>query len=103
MWGRACTQDVAQLLVEEGIDAPTSAASATRVRILKGVRDHEFGLRAVFADPDGNRTDVGEIRTPDRFRHLERHDLRPERPAGHDRADASLATTLDATKRLCEV
>jgi catechol 2,3-dioxygenase-like lactoylglutathione lyase family enzyme len=28
---------------------------------VKGVRDHEFGLRAfVFADPDGNRIDVGE-------------------------------------------
>lgn len=30
-------------------------------RIVKGLRDHDYGLRAfVFADPDGNRIDVGE-------------------------------------------
>lgn len=29
------------------------------MRIVKGLRDHEYGLRAfVFADPDGNRIDV---------------------------------------------
>ena len=31
------------------------------VSIVKGLRDHEFGLRAfVIADPDGNRIDVGQ-------------------------------------------
>lgn len=31
------------------------------VRIIKGVRDADYGLRQfVFADPDGNRIDVGE-------------------------------------------
>jgi len=30
-------------------------------RIVKGLRDHEYGLRAfVVADPDGNRIDVGQ-------------------------------------------
>ena len=31
------------------------------VRIVKGLRDADFGLRCfVFADPDGNRFDVGQ-------------------------------------------
>lgn len=30
-------------------------------KIIKGLRDHEYGLRAfVVADPDGNRIDVGQ-------------------------------------------
>ena len=32
-----------------------------KVRILKGLRDADYGLRQfVFADPDGNRIDVGQ-------------------------------------------
>lgn len=32
-----------------------------KVCIVKGLRDTDFGLRCfVFADPDGNRIDVGE-------------------------------------------
>lgn len=32
-----------------------------QVRIIKAMRDAEFGLRCfVFADPDGNRIDVGQ-------------------------------------------
>ncbi|HEY3903287.1 MAG TPA: VOC family protein [Streptosporangiaceae bacterium] len=31
------------------------------VRIVKGLRDADYGLRGfVFADPDGNRIDVGQ-------------------------------------------
>ncbi|MGO4737730.1 glyoxalase superfamily protein [Bosea sp. 2KB_26] len=31
------------------------------LRIIKGLRDQEYGLRSfVFADPDGNRIDVGQ-------------------------------------------
>ncbi len=31
------------------------------LRIIKGLRDQEYGLRAfVFEDPDGNRIDVGQ-------------------------------------------
>jgi catechol 2,3-dioxygenase-like lactoylglutathione lyase family enzyme len=34
---------------------------ANNVRIVKGVRDADYGLRGfVFADPDGNRIDVGQ-------------------------------------------
>jgi hypothetical protein len=30
------------------------------LRIIKGLKDQEYGLRAfVFEDPDGNRIDVG--------------------------------------------
>ena len=36
---------------------------ARGVRIVKGLRDADFGLRTfVLADPDGNRIDVGEDR-----------------------------------------
>ena len=34
---------------------------ASDVRIVKGLRDADYGLRGfVFADPDGNRIDVGQ-------------------------------------------
>nr|WP_260466756.1 VOC family protein [Pandoraea apista] len=37
------------------------------VRIVKGICDTDFGLRCfVFADPDGNRIDVGEAVTRNR-------------------------------------
>jgi catechol 2,3-dioxygenase-like lactoylglutathione lyase family enzyme len=32
-----------------------------RVRIIKKLRDHDYGLRAfVITDPDGNRIDIGQ-------------------------------------------
>jgi catechol 2,3-dioxygenase-like lactoylglutathione lyase family enzyme len=35
--------------------------AAHGVRIVKGIRDADHGLRGfVFADPDGNRIDVGQ-------------------------------------------
>jgi catechol 2,3-dioxygenase-like lactoylglutathione lyase family enzyme len=38
---------------------------ANGVRIVKGLRDADYGLRGfVFADPDGNRIDVGQRLTP---------------------------------------
>jgi len=34
---------------------------ATGVRIIKGLKDHDYGLRDfVIADPDGNRIDIGQ-------------------------------------------
>jgi len=58
------TLNVAHLIVD---DAATLYAhlEARKVRIVKAIRDADFGLRCfVFADPDGNRIDVGEpIRT----------------------------------------
>ncbi len=36
--------------------------SAAGTKIIKGLRDHEYGLRGfVMADPDGNRIDVGQV------------------------------------------
>jgi catechol 2,3-dioxygenase-like lactoylglutathione lyase family enzyme len=57
---RGATQNVAHLLVS---DAPALYAVCERngVRIIKRLRDADYGLRGfVFADPDGNRIDVGQ-------------------------------------------
>jgi catechol 2,3-dioxygenase-like lactoylglutathione lyase family enzyme len=57
---RAGTHNVAHLLVT---DAAKLHDHLTRhgVRIVKGLRDADHGLRGfVFADPDGNRIDVGQ-------------------------------------------
>lgn len=41
------------------VDAMHEICRRSGMRIVKGLRDHEYGLRAfVFADPDGNRIDV---------------------------------------------
>jgi catechol 2,3-dioxygenase-like lactoylglutathione lyase family enzyme len=51
---------VAHMLVED-IDALHAIVRARGLRIVKGLRDKDYGLRAfVFEDPDGNRIDVGE-------------------------------------------
>lgn len=52
--------NIAHLLVD-GVDALHAIVQAQGCRIVKGMRDKEFGLRAfVFEDPFGNRIDVGE-------------------------------------------
>ena len=52
--------NVAHMMVEE-IDAFHAVIRAQGLRIVKGLRDKDYGLRAfVFEDPDGNRIDVGE-------------------------------------------
>ncbi len=51
---------VAHMLVED-IDALHAIVRARGLRIVKGLRDKDYGLRAfVFEDPDANRIDVGE-------------------------------------------
>jgi len=51
---------VAHMLVKD-IDALHAIIQARGLRIVKGLRDKDYGLRAfVFEDPDGNRIDVGE-------------------------------------------
>ncbi len=51
---------VAHMLVED-IDTLHAIIRARGLRIVKGLRDKDYGLRAfVFEDPDGNRIDVGE-------------------------------------------
>lgn len=57
---KAAHFNVAHLMVD---DAEGLHALCQRVglRIVKGLRDQEYGLRAfVFEDPDGNRIDVGQ-------------------------------------------
>lgn len=58
---RASVQNVAHLLVEDA-QALYDHLIAHDTRIVKRLRDAPYGLRQfVFADPDGNRIDVGEV------------------------------------------
>jgi catechol 2,3-dioxygenase-like lactoylglutathione lyase family enzyme len=57
---RASIHNVAHLLVTDAT-ALHDHLSGQGVRIVKGLRDADYGLRGfVFADPDGNRIDVGQ-------------------------------------------
>lgn len=57
---KATVQNVAHLMVDDA-GALYEHLSAHRVYIVKALRDADFGLRCfVFADPDGNRIDVGQ-------------------------------------------
>lgn len=57
---RASDRNVAHLMVSDAA-ALYGHLVAAGVRIVKGLRDADYGLRTfVFADPDGNRIDVGE-------------------------------------------
>lgn len=52
--------NVAHMMVDD-IEAVHAAVRARGLRIVKGLRDKDYGLRAfVFEDPDGNRIDVGQ-------------------------------------------
>ena len=56
--------NVAHLLVSDAA-ALFERCSGAGARIVKGLRDHDYGLRAfVVADPDGNRIDVGQRLAP---------------------------------------
>ena len=57
---RSGTHNVAHLMVSDAA-AVHDRLVEHGVRIVKGLRDHDFGLRAfVVADPDGNRIDIGQ-------------------------------------------
>ncbi len=57
---KASTENIAHLMVSDAT-ALYALCERNQVRIIKGLRDADFGLRCfVFADPDGNRFDVGE-------------------------------------------
>ncbi len=57
---KAADFNVAHMMVED-IDAVHAMIRERGLRIVKGLRDRDYGLRAfVFEDPDGNRIDVGE-------------------------------------------
>ncbi|MGO4672336.1 glyoxalase superfamily protein [Bosea sp. 2YAB26] len=52
--------NVAHLMVGDA-EALHAICQREGLRIIKGLRDQEYGLRSfVFADPDGNRIDVGQ-------------------------------------------
>ncbi|CAN5326364.1 hypothetical protein BH11PSE11_BH11PSE11_29100 [soil metagenome] len=54
-------QNIAHLM-ESDARALYDHCIASDVRIIKSLRDADFGLRCfVLADPDGNRIDVGEL------------------------------------------
>ena len=59
------TQNRAHLMVDDAA-ALYELLESRGVRIVKAIRDANFGLRTfVFADPDGNRIDVGQsLRAP---------------------------------------
>lgn len=57
---QATTENVAHMMVSDAT-ALYDLMATHQVRIVKGLRDADFGLRCfVFADPDGNCIDVGE-------------------------------------------
>ncbi len=57
---RASDRNVAHLLVDDATRLHDHLV-ASGVRIVKGLRDADYKLRGfVFADPDGNRIDVGQ-------------------------------------------
>ncbi len=56
----ASTVNVIHMFVSDA-EALYSVCEAEGVRIIKRLMDKEYGQRAfVFADPDGNRIDIGE-------------------------------------------
>ena len=57
---RAGTHNVAHLMVTDA-GGLHDHLTAHGVRIIKGLRDADYGLRGfIFTDPDGNRIDVGQ-------------------------------------------
>jgi catechol 2,3-dioxygenase-like lactoylglutathione lyase family enzyme len=57
---KAAKFNVAHLMVED-IDALHAICQWHGLRIIKGLQNKDYGLRAfVFEDPDGNRIDVGQ-------------------------------------------
>jgi len=52
--------NVAHMMVDN-VDALHAICRQHGLRIIKGLKDQDYGLRAfVFEDPDGNRIDVGQ-------------------------------------------
>ncbi|GHE50005.1 hypothetical protein GCM10019059_06600 [Camelimonas fluminis] len=57
---KASTVNVMHMLVSD-VAALYAVCEAQGVRIIKGLADKDYGQRTfVFADPDGNRIDIGE-------------------------------------------
>lgn len=57
---KAAPFNIAHMMVED-VDDFHELCQRHGLRIVKGLRDKDYGLRAfVFEDPDGNRIDVGQ-------------------------------------------
>ncbi|UDF32864.1 UNVERIFIED_ORG: VOC family protein (plasmid) [Roseateles sp. XES5] len=57
---KAAPFNVAHLLVDD-VDTLHALCQRHGLRVIKSLQDKDYGLRAfVFADPDGNRIDVGQ-------------------------------------------
>ncbi|MBO1039350.1 glyoxalase superfamily protein [Brucella pituitosa] len=57
---KAANFNIAHMLVKD-VDAMHAICKRYGMRIIKGLQDKDYGLRAfVFEDPDGNRIDVGQ-------------------------------------------
>ena len=57
---KAASFNVAHMMVDN-VDALHTICQRHGLRIIKGLQDKDYGLRAfVFEDPDGNRIDVGQ-------------------------------------------
>ena len=57
---KAAHFNVAHMMVAD-VDAVHAICQRHGLRIIKGLQDKDYGLRAfVFEDPDGNRIDVGQ-------------------------------------------
>ncbi len=57
---KAANFNIAHIMVND-VDAMHEACKRYGLRIIKSLQDKDYGLRAfVFADPDGNRIDVGQ-------------------------------------------
>lgn len=57
---KGSTANVLHLIVEDAM-ALHDHLEASGARIIKGLRDQEYGLRDfICADPDGNRIDIGQ-------------------------------------------
>jgi catechol 2,3-dioxygenase-like lactoylglutathione lyase family enzyme len=57
---KAADFNVTHMMVDD-VDAVHAICQHRGLRIIKGLQDKDYGLRAfVFEDPDGNRIDVGQ-------------------------------------------
>ncbi|WP_273724973.1 glyoxalase superfamily protein [Brucella gallinifaecis] len=57
---KAANFNIAHMLVDN-VDALHAICKQNDTRIIKGLQDKDYGIRAfVFEDPDGNRIDVGQ-------------------------------------------
>jgi catechol 2,3-dioxygenase-like lactoylglutathione lyase family enzyme len=83
------TTNIAHLMVDD-VDALHDRLVAAGVRIVKSLADKDYGLRAfVFADPDGNRIDVGQPTGPAEPMRFENRDM-----AGVTFDDVNLANAV---------